>query len=343
MEELFANIFDNDEWREKVHDPSTYPQKNGGHFARGDSTPQVWEAHPWVKDTFMYTEYEMNYDPEPLLTAMKQNNYMIPIGCVVAYVAFVFWLGPKWIEARGKPFDLKYPMALWNLSLSLFSFWGASRTVPHLIWRLNNETYEDSVCISPHKSFGGSAVGLATQMFILSKIPELFDTVFMVLKKKPVIFLHWYHHITVLLYCWNSYVTESGAGLYFVSMNYCVHAMMYFYFFLMALRSIPQWYNPFPLTVFQITQMVVGTTVVSSCIYYHNYGSKEYKYYLGTQKCHNLISNLYAGGIMYASYLYLFCEFAVKRFFFGINDYAKKPNFRDTSTSATTKENKKTK
>eukprot|EP00605_Chrysophyceae_sp_TOSAG23-4_P002017 GSChrysophyteH1.ASY1.ANO1.2232.1 assembled CDS len=221
---------------------------------------------------------------------MKENNYMIPIFAVIAYVLFVFWLGPAWVEARGKPFGLNNTLALWNLSLSLFSFWGASRTVPHLIWRIQNETFQDTVCTSPHVAFGGGTAGLATQMFILSKIPELVDTVFLVLKKKPVIFLHWYHHITVLLYCWNSYVTESGAGLYFV----------------------PVWYNPFPLTVFQITQMVVGTTVV-------------YTYALSSGGCHNLLSNLYAGGIMYASYLYLFCEFAFKRFFFGINDYAKKP------------------
>ena len=38
-------------------------------------------------------------------------------------------------------------------------------------------------------------------MFMLSKFPELVDTVLLVLRGRPVPFLHWYHHITVLLYC----------------------------------------------------------------------------------------------------------------------------------------------
>lgn len=325
---LFATYFDNDTMREKIHDSSRYAHKNGGWYARDDATTQFWmkPEHAWVKKAFFYQDWEMDYDPEPRLNWMKQNNYVIPVVALLAYVLFVFWIGPMWIKSRGKPFgsELNGPLAVWNLGLSLFSFWGASRTVPHLLWRISNESFEDTVCTSPHLAFGGGTAGLATQMFILSKIPELIDTVFLVVKGKPVIFLHWYHHITVLAYCWNSYVTESGAGLYFVSMNYCVHAMMYFYFFLMAIKSVPKWFNPFPLTVCQISQMVVGTTVVGACIYYHYYGTKVYHYALGDQKCHNLPSNLFAGGVMYASYLYLFCEFAFKRFFFGINDYEKK-------------------
>lgn len=321
----FANVFDNAQWRERIYDAAAYPHRNGGTHARGDPYTQAAHVHPWMTKAFGYTQFELDYDPEPLLNWMKRNNYMVPIIAVVAYVLFVFVIGPKFVEMRGKPFVLNGPLALWNLFLSLFSFWGASRTVPHLLWRISNQSFEDTVCTSPHVAFGGGAAGLATQYFILSKIPELIDTVFLVLKKKPVIFLHWYHHVTVLLYCWNSYVTESAAGLYFVSMNYCVHALMYFYFFLMAVKMVPKWFNPFILTVFQISQMVVGTTVVGACIYYHYYGTKEYKFYLGTRKCNNLESNLIAGGIMYASYLYLFCEFAVKRFFFGVNDYEKKP------------------
>jgi hypothetical protein len=63
--------------------------------------------------------------------------------------------------------------------------------------------------------------GLPRPSSSLPQIPELGDTVFVVLRKKPLIFLHWYHHVTVLLYCWHSYASRSSAGLYFVVRAEC--------------------------------------------------------------------------------------------------------------------------
>ena len=47
-----------------------------------------------------------------------------------------------------------------------------------------------------------SVSSLWTYLFTMSKVPELMDTVFIVLRKQPLIFLHWYHHITVLIFTW---------------------------------------------------------------------------------------------------------------------------------------------
>ena len=141
-------------------------------------------------------------------------------------------------------------------------------------------------------------------MFTFSKIPELIDTVFIVLRKKPLIFLHWYHHVTVLLFCWNAYATMAGTGLYFVAMNYSVHALMYGYYCLQALGVCPKSFPAILITFSQISQMFVGTGVCISTWYYK----------LNDHPCHNDMSNLIAGGLMYGSYLYLFCDFAVRRY-----------------------------
>jgi elongation of very long chain fatty acids protein 6 len=242
---------------------------------------------------------------------MKENNH-IPIISVVVYLLFCV-IGSA-VMKKYQPFKLESLLANWNLGLALFSFYGAIRTVPHLLYRINNFTFEETICDPAHISYGAGACGLATQLFILSKIPELVDTVFIVLRKKELIFLHWYHHLTVLLYCWNSYVTESAAGIYFVAMNYTVHAIMYFYFYLMAKKMVPRSFPSWIITLLQIAQMIIGTGVVCACLYFYKYGGAKY----APGACNNKDSNLIAGGLMYASYLYLFVEFAVKRFIFGV-------------------------
>ena len=147
----------------------------------------------------------------------------------------------------------------------------------------------------------GSA-GFWTMLFIFSKVPELFDTMFIVLRKKPLIFLHWYHHVTVLLYCWHSYATRSAAGLWFISMNYSVHAIMYFYYFLKAVGVKVSWARL--VTTFQISQMFVGVSVCTLIVLYQRNG----------QACAVTDSNQLAGMLMYFSYFCLFVHFAYNRF-----------------------------
>lgn len=166
------------------------------------------------------------------------------------------------------------------------------------------KSYEDTVCSSPLSGWGTGVSGFWVMLFIYSKIPELVDTVFIVLRKRPLIFLHWYHHVTVLLFCWSAYSTQAGSGLYFVAMNYTVHALMYGYYCLQALNVCPKSFPTILITMSQIAQMFVGTGVCLSAWYFM----------LAGKTCSNELSNLVAGALMYGSYLYLFTAFAFKRF-----------------------------
>ena len=80
---------------------------------------------------------------------------------------------------------------------------------------------------------------------------ELLDTFFIVIHKKKLMFLHWYHHVTVLLYCWHCFSNSPAIGIVFVAMNFGVHALMYGYYFLMAIRMKPSWFNPISITFLQ--------------------------------------------------------------------------------------------
>ena len=245
--------------------------------------------------------FETNFKADSSIQ-FARDNYWLAYTLVALYMIFCF-VGSKVMRSR-EPFNLRYPLALWNAGLSLFSFIGMCKTVPHLLGFLLTHTYEETICSNPLDSFGVGPTGFWVMAFIYSKIPELIDTVFIVLRKKPLIFLHWYHHVTVLLYCWDAYSTLAGSGLYFVAMNYSVHALMYGYYCLQALHLCPKWFPTYLITMSQIAQMFVGTFVCISSWYYKFNGSQ----------CNNTMSNLTAGAIMYGSYLYLFVDFAVNRF-----------------------------
>jgi len=198
--------------------------------------------------------------------------------------------------------------ASWNLFLSLFSFAGMMRTLPHLLHNLGTMSGREVLCTDAEAAYGSGSTGIWVFAFCFSKIPELFDTFFLVAHKKPVIFLHWYHHITVLLYCWHSYATKSPAGLFFIVMNYAVHAIMYGYYYLTSIKAKPKWLNPMIITCAQISQMVVGVVVqLMSFYYYHTAGSSPIP-------CEIKQQNVVAGFVMYGSYLFLFARFFVFRY-----------------------------
>jgi len=135
---------------------------------------------------------------------------------------------------------------------------------------------------------------------------ELIDTFFILIHKKQLILLHWYHHISVLAYCWHSYVTKAPPGIIFCAMNYAVHAIMYFYYFLMAVKCKPKWFNSMYITVSQISQMVVGVIVtILGFVIPSRYGK---------ELCHIKTENNMAALIMYGSYLLLFLQFFFKRY-----------------------------
>lgn len=143
--------------------------------------------------------------------------------------------------------------------------------------------------------------GFWTWLFVLSKLPELGDTIFIVLRKQPLIFLHWYHHITVLMYSWFSYSEYTASARWFVVMNYCVHSLMYTYYALRALKFQPPRFISMVITALQLTQMVVGCAI--------NVWAHGFLQQAGHAACNISPTNIKFSIAMYASYFILFARF----------------------------------
>lgn len=263
---------------------------------------QLFQDVPALEPLYPST-WERNFHALPFVYfAERYFNWAFYICAVYLVMCFPLrWLLDKYNVPAMK---LRGALRAWNLMLSIFSIIGFLRTAPHLLYYTWQKGFYASICAPAEPAYGHGAVGLWTMLFIFSKIPELGDTVFIVLRKTKLIFLHWYHHVTVLLYCWHSYATRSSAGLYFVAMNYGVHSLMYYYYYLTASgKKGISWAGI--VTLLQISQMFVGVSICFAIYYYQNFAGLS---------CDITPNNVLAGWIMYASYFALFIAFALEKY-----------------------------
>ena len=242
-----------------------------------------------------FAEFERSYDGSALMEFCR-NHAEIPVFAITLYLMFVFYV-PGLLEHR-KALRLKHAFAAWNAALAVFSCIGTTRTAPYLYDAITAKGLDYTLCTHPKQWYMDGPVGLWMALFIYSKIPELLDTCFLVLQKKRVLFLGWFHHTTVLLYCWHAFHNVIATGLWFATMNYAVHTVMYAYYFATVFarsRPFAKAAAPF-ITCAQIAQMAVGSAVTARSGFLK----------LRDQTCHVDPSNIKLGLVMYGVYFVLF-------------------------------------
>lgn len=126
------------------------------------------------------------------------------------------------------------------------------------------------------------------------------------LRKQPLIFLHWYHHITVLIYSWFSYTEYTSSARWFIVMNYCVHSVMYSYYALRAARYNPPRFIAMLITSLQLAQMIIGCAI--------NLWAQGFLRTHGPQSCNISQTNINLSIAMYFSYFVLFARFFYKTY-----------------------------
>merc|ERR1711962_1967863 len=212
------------------------------------------------------------------------------------YVLLVF-SGQAWMSSR-PAYQLRNLLAAWSAFLAIFSIIGFLRVLPEFLHTLTYGGLYKSIC-DPSFIHSNKVSGYWTWLFTLSKMPELGDTVFIVLRKQQLIFLHWYHHLTVLIYVFYCFSQFTSCARWFMVMNYFVHSLMYSYFALRAMRvRVPKVFA-MGITSLQLLQMVIGC--------YINYIAFQFKQ--SGRDCSVSDSNLMYSSLMYTSYFALFARF----------------------------------
>ena len=189
----------------------------------------------------LYEETLTSYVPHMFAFTDKYRE-VLPISAVIIYLIMVFCLPPllKSKDGQRKPVGalLKYSMITWNLFLSVFSgVLCVLSALPFFINFVSKRGFIDTICDTKHDLFLPSSMLFWGLLFVFSKYIELFDTLFLILKnpERPVPFLHWYHHTTVLLFSWYATTSRYTLGYYFGAINASVHTLMYYYYFQMVL------------------------------------------------------------------------------------------------------------
>merc|ERR1711974_453169 len=260
--------------------------KEGGMGAKFGS---LEAAEPLVGNQSIYShvfDFEQRFDERKAQGWVQENWVPMTAWAGSVYIILVF-SGQAWMASR-PAYQLRGPLTAWSAFLAIFSIFGFARVFPEFLHTLTTRGFYDSIC---NTSFveANKVSSFWTWLFTLSKMPELGDTVFIVLRKQQLIFLHWYHHLTVLVYVFYCFSQFTSCARWFMTMNYFVHSLMYSYFALRAMRVRVPKVVAMIITSLQLVQMVVACAVS--------------------------YNNLLYSALMYFSYFVLFARFFYKAYF----------------------------
>ncbi|NXE94751.1 ELOV6 protein, partial [Menura novaehollandiae] len=223
---------------------------------------------------------------------------------IISSIYLILVFGIQHFMKERKPYHLRVPLTLWSLSLTLFSVFAASRIWKQMAFLLLTKGFKKSVC---SKSFYIQPVSkLWVYLFSLSKFIELGDTLFIVLRKKKLIFVHWYHHLCTMILSWYGYKTMAAGIGWTSALNLSIHGLTYLYYTVTATGIRVPSSLAMIVTTSQMVQMS-GFIIINIFVFFWN----------DDKVCHIDWTLFYLSFFLFISLLVLFCNFFKKTYLSG--------------------------
>jgi hypothetical protein len=266
------------------------------------NTTKITHGIPWDYETpRSFEAYDFEKIDYPGWKHFMAVNWKLPIYISAVYVIVIFSI-QSYMKNR-QPLKLKTPLFLWNLSLGIFSILGFIRIAQELFHVLTSPNgFHRSLCVRDGMN---EPMAYWSILFALSKYVELGDTIFIVLRKQPLILLQWYHHCTAMTLAWIVVPYAEPITRYYGGMNYGVHSIMYPYFALKSLKvPIPRTISKC-ITFLQLLQMIVAVSV-----------NAYTEVVLGSgNSCARDSTSIKWSWAIYGSYVFLFAHFFYKSYY----------------------------